>query len=331
VDRAEQIFEELGFLSYLDIEPVRSEPAINGYTRYYFSTDDIQCYWGGEANVAVSRGTSNNVMFFMEGGGASWPGYSFAVQLDYLPDMGFKNRDPQNPLRDWNFVYVPYCDNSIHSGDADTIEFGRTVHHQGLRHTAAAAALARKLFPHPDKVLVTGSSAGGFGTYIAWPIVKSQYMDVDTYILDDSGDGFWDPGKPDDWETIKAAWNLHFPVECERCKGTIQTFIFELWMDIDPQLRVGMFSSWHDFIISRMFLRMDSEVFGDILNNVTSQIAYDYPGRFGRFIIRGSTHTCYEFILPGGANYPVDGVSLYEWIGQLVNDSPAWRSHIEPR
>jgi hypothetical protein len=329
MERAGDLWEQMGFLDYLKIEPVRSEPDNNDYTRYYFSTDDIKCYYGTAASVAVSPGSGDNVMFFMEGGGASWPGENFAVQLDWLIDMGFRNRDPENPLRDWNFVYVPYCDNSIHSGDSETTENGRLVYHHGLRHTAAAAALTKKLFPKPGNVLVTGSSAGGFGTYVGWPIVKYLYMDSKTYILSDSGVGFLNPGRPDVWETVKQSWNLHLPEDCVRCDGPIQTWLYDLMMGIDHQVRIGMFSSWHDYIISRMFLKMDKRAFEDVLRLVTNGIKTEKPVRFSRFFVAGNTHTCYDFLLPGGPNREIDGVSLYEWIGQLVNDDPMWSDHME--
>jgi hypothetical protein len=327
---AEQIFAELGFLPYLDIKPVSSEPSYNGYTVYTFSTSDIQCYHGGPANVAVSYGASDDVMFFMEGGGASWPGYSLDIDVDALFDLGYRNRDAVNPLRDWNFVYVPYCDDSIHTGDADDIEGGEEVHHRGLRQTAAAAALAGRLFPNAQRVLVTGASAGGFGTYEGWPIVKSQFMNARTYILSDSGVGFWNPSKPGTWATIKKAWNLHVPTECAQCSGTILTYLYELWMAIDPQLKVGMFSSWHDFVISRLFLQMDKDAFAELLRDVTDEVKADYPDRFARFLISGNSHTCYEPLLPGGPNYAVDGVSLYDWIGQLVYDETDWVDHLQP-
>ena len=328
-DRLEGMFEKMGFLPYTAIQPVRNEPASNGYTRYYFSIDDLKCYDGSEANVAVSPGTVDNVLFFQEGGGASWPGYFLGFEIDFLRDIGFKNRNEGNPLKDWHFVYVPYCDNSVHSGDAETTEFGRTVYHQGLRHTAASAALARELFPNAKKVLVSGASAGGFGTLLGWAIVKSQFMDAKTYVMDDSGVGFWNPERPDTWKVLKESWNLRIPDDCEKCDSPIQTWLFDLYMDYDPQVRIGIFSSYHDFVISRMFLRMDANAFETLLMSVTNEIKAAHPKRFGRFFIQGNTHTCYWPLLPRGANTEVDGLSLYDWIDQLVNDSTGWDDRLE--
>lgn len=329
VEKLEELFDEMGFEKYLDIRPVRQRPALNGYTRYFYSTDDMKCYDGSAMSVAVSEGDSNNVMFFMEGGGASWPGYYFSYAIDILFDISFKSRWPNNPLKDWNFVYVPYCDNSIHAGDSETIELDREVYHHGLRHTAAAAALMKELFPNPDKVLITGVSAGGFGTYMAWPIVKSLYMDTDTYVLSDSGVGFWNPEKPVTWETIQQGWNLRIPSACEKCNGPVQTWLYELYMEYDPQVRIGLFTAYRDFIISRMFLQMSGVDFESMLMDITDQIKAEYPDRFGRFFIDGYTHTTYEFILPEGPRYQVDGVSLFEWIDMMVNDYPQWNDRLE--
>ena len=161
-DKLENLFEEMGFRPYLDFKPYRTEEDESGYTRYFYSTDDFKCYGGTEANVAVSMGTSNNVVFYLEAGGASWPGFHLAYEVDFPGYEDYLSPAEENPLRDWNIVYVPYCDNSLHIGDSEVEEEGSTVYHHGLRHSAAAAALMKELFPDPDKILVLGVSAGGF-------------------------------------------------------------------------------------------------------------------------------------------------------------------------
>ncbi|MCL4235925.1 MAG: hypothetical protein KJ042_15550, partial [Deltaproteobacteria bacterium] len=323
-ERFDRLLDQAGGKEFFDFEPVKEKPAYNGYTRFTFSKDDMRCYDGTAAAVDISPGDPERVMFFMEGGGASWPGYNLAFQIEFLLDIGFKNRHAENPLRDWTIVYVPYCDNSIHAGDGEYPVGNRTVYHHGMRHTAASAALTARLFPNAKKVLVTGSSAGGFGTYIAWPMIKYVYPNAKTYVLPDSGVGFWDPSQPETWETIRTSWNLHIPEECTRCDGPIMTWLYDLYLEIDPQLRIGMFTAWHDGIISGWFLKMNKYAFEGLLRGVTDEIDASHPDRFNRFFIAGDSHTCYELLLPGGANYAVDGVSLYQWIDRLVNDDPAW-------
>ena len=324
-----EMFEEMGFLDYMDFQYTRVEQGPNGYVNYYFSPEDCRCFDGSEAHVAVSHGTSSNVMLFMEGGGARWPDGGFAVSFDFPFDMTFKSRAENNPLKDWNFVYVPHCDNSIHTGDSAIEYNGVLRYHWGARHTCAAVSLIKQLFPDADKILISGSSAGGYGTFAGWAILKSQFMDTDTYIVNDSGTGFWNPYDPETWENIKSAWNVPIPDDCTRCRGTLMTYMYEVYMDYDPQVRIGMVSSYRDRIISTMFLNMDKLDFQDTLLQVTNDIKSSQPDRFNRFFIQGDTHTTYEFLLPEGADYEIHGTSLYEWIGQLVNEDPAWSDLLE--
>ena len=90
-----------------------------------------------------------------------------------------------------------------------------------------------------------------------------------------------------------------------------------------------MFSSYRDWIISGWFLDMDPDEFQDTLLAVTGEIHQNYPVRFKRFFVEGNSHTTYQFLLPGGPNYEIRGTSLYEWIGQLVNEDPAWSDLLE--
>ena len=330
VDPLSVLFGDMGFEEYLAIRPVRSGPAPNGYTRYYFDLNDARCFDGEEANVAVSYGTSNNVMLFMEGGGARWPGDGgLAVNLDTTADWSFKSREADNPLRDWNFVYVPYCDASIHSGN-NALEYDGMYHwHWGLRQAAAAVALMKRLFPAPDKVLVAGSSAGGFGTFVGWAIAKSEYRDTKTYVLNDSGCGFWNPDDPETWDLIERTWAVRIPPECARCEGTTPLFLYELYQDLDPQVRIGMFSSYQDWIMTHLFFNMDPAKFQADLVALTGELRAAHPDRYARFLIKGNSHTTYPPLLPAGPHYTVDGVSVYDWIDGLVNDDPDWPDLLE--
>ena len=329
LDGLQDLFDEIDVSRYIGLQYESSSPGPNGYTYYTYSRDDCRCTFGTKMRVAVHPGTENKVMLFMEGGGATWPGGGFAVPLNYPWDIGFKSFDEDNPLHDWSFVYVPHCDHSIHSGDNQLMENGGMRYHHGLRQVSAAVTLMLDLFPKPEKILVAGSSAGGYGTYLGWAVVKSQYMDVNTYIMNDSGTGFWDPDNPETWEVIKEAWNIQIPEECFKCNGTIQTYLYELYLENDPQLRIGLFSSYRDWIISTWFLGMDQDRFAEVLMDVTDEIHADHPARFKRFFVKGMTHTTYEFLLPGGPHRAIRGTTLYDWIGQLVNEDPAWRDLLE--
>ncbi len=330
LDKLQDMFDRMEVDKYIGLEPAYSKPGPNGYTYYYFRKSDCRCTFGDEMKVAVHEGTENKVMLFMEGGGAEWPRGGFAVPLNFPWDIGFKSFDENNPLHEWSYVYVPHCDHSLHTGDNEVFFDGHTHYYHGLRQLSGAVTLMKKLFPNPEKIVVAGSSAGGYGTIMGWAVVKSQYLDTDTYIINDSGTGFWNPFAPATFETIKNTWNLPIPEDCVKCQdSTIMTYIYELYLKYDAQVRIGLFSSYRDFVISSLFLGMEADDFQDTLMTVTDEIHRDYPDRFKRFFIRGASHTTYEFILDEGPYRAIGGLSFYEWIGQLVNDEPAWADLLE--
>ncbi|MCB9478132.1 MAG: hypothetical protein H6683_00480 [Deltaproteobacteria bacterium] len=323
-----ELYDILDFEQYLDIEPVDSEDAFDNFTRYFFPTDRVRCFDGSQASVSISPGDNpDNVMIFLEGGGARWPGGGVALTVDVPIGVGFRSRSDNNPLRDWTIVYVPYCDASIHSGDNELEYEGEGVrYHHGLRHSTASIALAKQLYPDAKKVLVAGSSAGGFGTFFSWVIARSQFPDAQTYILDDSGQGFWNPDDLETFETIKQAWDLRLPEDiCTKCGITEWTYAFDLYMQYDPRVRIGLVSWYQDSVIGGVFLQMDPMIFEQTLVRITDDIRATHPDRFARFFMEGSLHTVYMLVLTGkGLNYEIDDVSLAAWIDGLVSDDPSW-------
>lgn len=156
----------------------------------------------------AKRGTVNKLIVYFQGGGACWD----FLTCGFLPvfkatagpgdnpanaTTGFADFDnPENPFRDWNAVFVPYCTGDVHWGDAfvehEVPDGGGTVpiHHKGRVNAAVAEKFAREHFVHPDQVFVTGSSAGSYGA-----VVNALYLQEDAYpstpfsVLGDGGNG----------------------------------------------------------------------------------------------------------------------------------------------
>jgi hypothetical protein len=72
--------------------------------------------------------------------------------------------NPENPFRDWNAVFVPYCTGDVHWGDAVVDHKNAngmqsvTIHHKGYVNAQVAEKWAREHFVNPDSVFVTGSA-----------------------------------------------------------------------------------------------------------------------------------------------------------------------------
>ncbi len=325
----------MGVDQYMGIQYENVETANGNWNKYYYSTESCRCFDGSQYSLTAKEEGSDNVILFLGGGGACWPGSEHCNKnLDPERDISsseafWLKNDPANPLAGWNAVYLPYCDGSAFAGDnyADYDADGTSdSYHWGLRNLSAGITLMVELFPDPDKILISGMSGGGYGTIIAYSIIRQQYPDANIYIFSDSGPGLFNPDNPDAFALIKKTWNLEhlIPDSCSDCNDQF-TYFFSWYLNLDPQLRVGMFSFYQDFVIGLGFLGMALPAFEDLLMEVTDDIDTLYPDRFNRFFIDGNCHTvanyCPDQSTGNLLDYEVDGTSLYQWLGQLVDDA----------
>ncbi len=176
---------------------------------------------------------TDNVVFAFEPGGACWDYDSCAGRTglgasntEGVADshmalwqvvFPFTRRDDEtNPLRDYNLVFMPYCTGDVHIGDTVKTYVDPTgkdpdivFHHNGYKNTLAAADYVAETFPHVDKLVVYGCSAGGVGAMASHWFVRSALAPKQAYLLDDSGPVF--PGSVHSkplYDTIRAAWEL---------------------------------------------------------------------------------------------------------------------------
>ncbi|WP_294636012.1 pectin acetylesterase-family hydrolase [uncultured Aquabacterium sp.] len=93
----------------------------------------------------------------------------------------------------WNIVYAPYCTGDVHTGnkvtvynDADT-STPRTQYHRGSVNGYAMAQWLGKNFKQPERLLVTGFSAGGAGATANYGWVRLAMNPKKSALLADSG------------------------------------------------------------------------------------------------------------------------------------------------
>lgn len=166
-------------------------------------------------------GDPDKLVIAMDGGGACWdpntcvgsalagdPIYSLEVNetpadLEDLGGLG-DSSNPDNPLRDYTQVFIPYCSGDIHWGSKDETYFYTapggslipwTIHHRGYDNMLAVLNWLRDYYQNsvghaPGKVVVAGASAGGYGTLLTLPAVKEMLpRKTKTYLLADSANG----------------------------------------------------------------------------------------------------------------------------------------------
>ena len=292
------------------------------------------CLRGDPYKVEVHHGTSNKVLLYLEGGGACW-NYDNCyvnplVKLTADPFFGvgiLEFDNPDNPFRDWNIVYAPYCDGSVFGGDNIADYQGNRTFHHGQQNLSAAVTLMREQFPNPEQVVVSGSSAGGFGTYSGYGVTRVAYPDEPIVTLNDSGPGLQNLDDPQAIQDRLDNWKYaqYIPPTCTRCSEQL-TYLTEWGLERDPTLRVGYFSNLQDSII-RGFLGLSAEAYEALLREVTDDIHSRQPERFKRFFIQGQGHTVLE--LPGFYTTEIAGTTMRDWTADLLSDGPKWQDLIE--
>lgn len=192
-------------------------------------------YPGTDATFSyfVKPGRSSNLLVYFEGGGACWDDltcnnpfgagsssplqfYSASIdpQLDPSQASGLFADQSGNPVRDWTQVFIPYCTGDVHGGSA-TRTYQRTgggsfdIRHRGFDNFMVVMDWVRQNVANPAKVLVAGSSAGGYGASINFPWVQALYPHADFSVLADASQGVttagFDFGTPG-----RSSWNLQF-------------------------------------------------------------------------------------------------------------------------
>ncbi len=326
-----------GIGRYLGIEPPAKQQ--NGDVEEYVYPADPNgpiCLGGTPFQVNVRRGTSNNVLLYLQGGGACWnaatcwgtPIAKATSESGIGSGLGALDGDnPANPFADWTVVFGSYCDGSVWSGDNALQYGGRQTYHHGLQNLSAAVSLMQREFPNPDQIIVAGESAGGYGTFAGYAVTRLAYPDKPILVLNDSGPGLQNPADPGPAAERDANWKYResIPASCESCGEQI-TYLSEWALERDPTLRVAYFNYLSDPILM-FLLNIPGDGFETLLREVTDGIHDRQPTRFKRFLAQGVSHTLMQS--PKFYEQTIDLTTVRDWTADFVSDGPAWQDLIE--
>lgn len=314
------------------------------------------CLRGGQWTVDTREGASNELVIFLQGGGACWADFCAAFE-EVRPITVSGILDPElagNPVADWDLVYLPYCDGSLFAGDVDRVlpasalgEPGDSVlkYQRGLQNLTSALDIAVAEFPNPDRILLTGVSAGGFGTIVALPLVRFYYPNTEILIFNDSGVGVAKDGNPDFInETFLAGWNAQsiIPASCTDCTSNGHvTRLIEWQLEADPNVTMSALSFSTDFVIATTFLMIPTADFTASLLSETGRIAETYPERYKRFVPVGASHTAILVpdaeaaagLLPidvGHLETEMGGANVLDWFTAMLDGTDGWENVVDP-
>jgi len=307
------------------VEPSSQETGENGEVVFRF---DVQagprCLRGDPYAMSIRKQDSDDLVIYLQGGGSCSSAVCSANTTadPKIPAVGlFNSSDSQNPVASWNLVYVPYCDGSLHYGDADHADESPPRYHHGLRNLSAALDVAVASFPKPRRILLTGSSAGALGTIYASPLVRLLYPQAELFVWNDSGSGI---SKPDGSRTkiTRAEWatGALLPPSCDACPASPHSTPVIAWnLGHDPGLKVSFFSAYEDSVLADTFLMIGGPAFKQALLDETGKVQSAHPSRVKRFYVGGTLHTT-----AANLSTALGSVTIGQWLGYMLAGDARW-------
>ena len=83
----------------------------------------------------------------------------------------------------------------------------------------------RERFPNPSRIVIAGSSAGGYGTFAAYAVTRVAYPTSPIIVFNDSGPGVQNFDASDDVQSRVANWDFagRVPESCTECDTSTPT------------------------------------------------------------------------------------------------------------
>lgn len=331
------------------------EPSCTGFP----GTDPTFKFWAKKSPT----GSRKTVVYF-EGGGACWDNLTCSFPIGgpqppppaqslpqfYVPTIPpgfnpsaigglFRADRADNPVRDWNIVYIPYCTGDIHTGSATkTYANGNplipgssyTIKHRGFDNFMSVLAWMEASGDKPQQILVTGVSAGGYGATANFPWIEETFKTARVSLLADASQGvttaafdIGDPGRYS-WNPQLAPW-VFGPAPSVLPGNQLMRAVAEAY----PRSKVAQFTTALD-VVQVQFYGVMKQFYGpggscpnvavDWNNQMLSALTADGADlpNFRYYLAAGTYHT-----LLRDDNYydeATNGVPFASWLGQMLKN-----------
>jgi len=310
---------------------------------------DTTCGDGSSTGLGVRRGTSNDLLVFLDGGGACWS-YETCVlktafdrhfdeamfraeKADFFPGSILDPQALPSSFRSANLVFVPYCTGDVHGGDRVTtysLPLGldpKTWHHRGHANVMAFLKRLKATFPAVDRLVVAGSSAGGFGSLANYEAFRWYWPHAAGYLVDDSGPTLVGA---DISSTLRDAWygswNLGASLDrfCTGCRSDMSAGFAAIARN-HPADRIAFVSHVEDPVMTAFFASADFHADLDQLEAARFRAANTRV-----FYEWGVDHMLLTPLVKWTgtgtyvASHSTGGVSLDVWLERMLSGDPAW-------
>ena len=303
------------------------------------------CALGTPYSFFVEVGDPRKVMVYFQGGGACWDATTCNVRGThpyFKPAVGEREQpynggvldraNPENPVRDYTKVYVPYCTGDVHLG-ARTVAFDVpatardsarqfVIRHNGAANAAAALDWIYTHVPSPQTIFVTGTSAGSIPTPVYAAALSKHYPRARVVQLGDGSGAFVNAsGLTTSWLGLPAlrAFNV-FP----RIDSATLTYpaLYRLAAQSSSRIAFAEINSADDTTQAFFLHATDSSSppVSVLLARNYAELKEAVPA-FRSYTMPGPLHTIIERREFYATTF--DGVRLRDWVDALLNGAPA--------
>jgi hypothetical protein len=302
------------------------------------------CAYGTPFAFFVEVGDPQKLMVYFQGGGACWDAASCDPRSKarlFKPAVGEREQpyrtglldltNPENPVRGYTKVFVPYCTGDLHLG-ARTVRFDvpatradsahiYEIHHNGAANAMAAFEWAFAHVPAPRTIVVTGESAGSVPTPVYAALASMHYPRARVIALGDGSGSYGSAsGVTATWRGLPFLRSLNVLPGLDSATLTYPG-MYGLAARSSSRIMFAEINSAEDST-QAFYLRATNtsspsvptllaENYATIKRAVPTFRSYTWPGGMHTIIPRAQFYTT-----------TVDGVRLRDWVDALVNGAP---------
>ena len=302
---------------------------------------ETTCSDGSAYKFFVRAGDPAKVMVYMQGGGACWfrqncdpqmqPSYNINIG-DWAPTSTgiFNFAHPANPFADYSVVMAPYCTGDVHLGAKDTVyppvqegQTPLTIRHQGRTNMQAVLDWTYRNLPNPERIFVTGSSAGAIPSPFYASMLADHYPDARVAQLGDGAGGYrrinQDTRPDQQWGTFSFL-NEQRGFENEPAQGFNYERLYIAAAKAHPNILFAEFDNAEDRV-QKQFLTLGGSQTESLLSALQAnhEDIRAEVDNFRAFIAGGEAHTVLR--RPEFYTTAADGVSIRDWVARLAEFS----------
>ena len=302
--------------------------------------------------VRLAAEDADGLMIYLQGGGAcfndascngnpnTFDANNFLSWAVLFGDAGiFKRDEPTNPVKDWHMVFVPYTTGDLHFGQSPSADPSTDEkNHVGYDNMQIILSELSAYFTSVDDVLLTGSSAGGYGATFNWGEAEAAFGNIPVHLVNDCG-----PLPADDiafapclQQRFRDEFQLDasYPAACTSCFSVSGDSLDQLHAYYGQQFapaegNLGLVAFKQDAVIRAFFdfgtddcANIDG-AFGSYAGTIMEDAIIDLndnhlsPNGWSTFLMNGSDHVA----LAGAKfyNQTINGTTLAEWVGTVID------------